>query len=462
MRAVPGFSFYTGDMLLAFLLAASVADWVPVRWPSGDVATLDLLKGTAVNCILLEPPAWSREFSAAAAKQGVDVFGVVKPSKDALEQSRKAKDLGLAGVSLEGEFDDSIRKALGDSKIRFVEIGPRSHMRMEAPALISATSQGVWPGINTVEDAAKAAPSGGPWIDTNTGFLRFARAASDLPVWIANSPPPKTIVPVERYLQAIGDAAMSGARWVVTFEDDFAKRLMAHEPAAVAGWARITQLLGFLEEHKEWREWRPGGEMAVVQDVDSGALLSGGVLDMIAVKHTPVRPAVTRRLNNATLKGASMAVNVDPASLNDAQKQILREFTRSGGSLLTGPPGWKFPSAKPGEITLAKEDLEKLDAIWKELNTMTGRRNLGARLFNVSSMLSNLLVSPDGKQTILHLVNYSNYPVDSVTVHLTGSYKRARIYQPGKKPQDLAIYPIEEGTGVDIDQIKEFGTLLVE
>ena len=449
-------------MLLAFLLAASVADWVPVHWPSGDVKSLELLKGTAVNCILIEPTTWSREFSAAAAKQSVAVLGVVKPSKDALEQARKAKDLGLSGVSLEGEFDVSVGKALTDSNIQFVEIGPRIRMRMEGGALVSATNQGVWAGINTVEDTAKAAPSGGPWIDTNTGFLRFTRAASDLPVWIANAPPPKTIVPVERYLQAIGDAAMSGARWVITFEDDFATRLMAREKAAVEGWSRITQLLAFLEEHKEWRAWRPGGQMAVVQDVESGALLSGGVLDMIAVKHTPVRPAPTRRLNSALMKGSTMAVNVDPASLNDAQKQVLREFTRNGGSLLTGPPGWKFPAAKSGEITLAKEDVEKLDAIWKELNTMTGRRNLGARLFNVSSMLSNLLVSPDGKQTILHLVNYSNYPVDSVTVHLTGTYKRARIFQPGKQPRDLAIYPIEEGSGVDIEQIKEFGTLLVE
>ena len=42
---------------------------------------------------------------------------------------------------------------------------------------------------------------------------------------------------------------------------------------------------------------------------------------------------------------------------------------------------------------------------------MIGRGNLGARLFNVSSMLSNLLVSPMGKQILVHLVNYSNYPL---------------------------------------------------
>ena len=51
---------------------------------------------------------------------------------------------------------------------------------------------------------------------------------------------------------------------------------------------------------------------------------------------------------------------------------------------------------------------------------MIGRRNLGVRLFNVSSMLSNLLASPDGKSAIVHLVNYSDYPVENVDRALPG------------------------------------------
>jgi len=46
---------------------------------------------------------------------------------------------------------------------------------------------------------------------------------------------------------------------------------------------------------------------------------------------------------------------------------------------------------------------------------MIGRRNLGARMFNVSTMLSDLLSSPDGKQVVVQLVNFSDYPVESVT-----------------------------------------------
>jgi len=162
------------------------------------------------------------------------------------------------------------------------------------------------------------------------------------------------------------------------------------------------------------------------------------------------------------MQGAQMAVNVDPESLTQQQRDALRAFTRSGGTLLSGPPGWKFPSLKEGQITLPDEEVKTLDNIWKDLNSMTGRRNLGARLFNVSSMLSNLLSTPDGKQLILHLVNYSDYPVESITVHVLGNYKRARLLTPEGVQKDLEVYPVEEGTGIDIDQLSVIGTLQID
>ena len=361
-------------------------------------------------------------------------------------------------TALEGDFPASLKESLKDSKIAFLEIGARGGMATDT---IAATVQGVWPGINSTEDP-KAAPSGAPWIDTNSGFLKYARAATDVPVWIANAPPTGVFIPVERYLQTIGDAAMTGARWVFAFDANLWARLEKREPKALAEWKRINGLIAFLESHKEWRGYQSKGNMAVVQDASSGALLSGGILDMIAVRHTPVRPVPVPRLSERRLKGSEMAVNVDPASLTDEQKAVLRAYTRGGGTLLQGPPGWKMPSAKPGEITLAKEDLDKLDAIWKEMNTMTGRKNLGARLFNVASMLSNFVVSPDGKQTLLHLVNYSNYAAEAVTIHLLGSYKKATLLTPDDKPKELAIYPVDEGVGVDIEQMQTFATLVLE
>jgi hypothetical protein len=162
------------------------------------------------------------------------------------------------------------------------------------------------------------------------------------------------------------------------------------------------------------------------------------------------------------MQGAKLAVNVDPSSLKEEQKQALRAWTRGGGTLLSGPVTWKFPAPQAGQITLSDADVKTLDDIWKEMNTMTGRRNLGVRLFNVSSMLSNFTGSSDGKENVLQLVNYSGFPVENVTVHVLGKFKSARLLAPGLAPKNVEVYEVEEGTGIDVDSVNVAATLLME
>ena len=451
-------------MLLALFLIAAMPDWVPARWSSNDPKSLELIAQTPINCLLVERANWAQAFNKAAADRRIATLGVVRPGPDAVDQARKAAAIQMTGVVLEGDFDPKVRDALSDSKILTIELPSRSRMRFDGrTSAVIGTYQGLWPGVQIEQDgAAKSAPSGAPWIDTNTGFLRFVRAYTSKPVWIANVPPPKTVIPVQHYLQAVADAEITGARWVIALDDNFNRRLLAGDAKALADWRRIGTELKFYRSHHEWSALRPHSELALVEDVASGALLSGSVLDMIAVKHTPVRPVPNPKLTGEAMKNAKMAVDVDPSSLAAEQKEVLKNFTRGGGTLLSGPPGWKFPMPKEGEITLAKDDFAKLDEIWKEVNSMTGRRNLGARLFNVSSMLSNLLETPDGKQVILHLVNYTDFPVESVTAHILGTFKHARLLTPDGAPKDLPVYPVEEGTAVDIDKIDVVATIVLE
>ena len=454
-------------MLLALVLAASLTDWVPARWISNDPKSLPLLKDTPINCLLLERPQWSPSFAQQAAKQGIVTLGVIHPGPEALESARQANSLHFAGVVMEGTFEAAaekrIRSVLSDSNIKVVELATRARMRFDSTDPVLGTFQGLWPGVRAEENGtAQSGPSGAPWINTNTGFLRFARAATDSTVWIGNQPPEHTAVNVSRYLQAIGDAAMTGARWVVALDGDFARRLLTGDAGAQKDWKQIALHLQYFEDHKEWRGLRAHSELALVEDADSGALLSGGVLDMIAVKHTPVRPVPYRKISPLAFEEAKMAVDVDPSSLSDEQKAVLKAFTKSGGTLLTGPPNWKFTSVKGDAITLEKTDLDKLDEIWKELNSLTGRKNMGARLFNVSSMLSNLLETPDRKQVVLQLVNYTDFPVESLTAHVLGAFHKATLYRPDAPPQKLEVYPVEEGTGIDIDKMGWVATLVLE
>lgn len=461
-------------MVFALLLAlAAPADWVPARWHWLEAKSLELLANTPINCLLVP---WSAEqkaaiasFVPAAASRGVATLAVVSPGGDPIKLSRDAiAGAKMAGVVLEGDFPegtaDRVRDGLADSKAPVIELTSRRRMKLGSSAPVLGTYQGVWPGIEVLEGgAAKAGPSGSPWINTNAGFLRVARAFGASPVWIGNLPPPKRAITVENYLQAIGDAAMVGAHWVVALDEPFETRLRQGDRAAIEQWKRIAGYLRFYEEHPEWRALEPAGKLAIVQDPDNGALLSGGILDMIASRHTPVRAVPPQRLNLEVLKDSSMAVDVNSDALTPQQKEVLKAFTRAGGTLLTGPPGWKDqPALKPDQITLDEKELKRLDDIWHDVQSMIGRRNLGARLFNVSSMLSNLLASKDGKQVLVQLVNYSSYPVESVTVHLLGNFKHARLYTPEGSARDIEVYKNEEGTGIDIDKVSVCAALLVD
>jgi hypothetical protein len=249
-------------MVLAVLLAATAvaADWVPARWASNDPKTLELVAGTPVNCLLVERNLWSPAFSDEAAARSIVILGIVQQAADPAETARQAIQAKLAGIVVEGDVDTvTFRKlagALADAKKIAIQFPPRAAMRFDTAAPVLGTGQGVWPGIRV---EAKAAPTGGPWIDTNSGFLRFARAAVDVPIWIANRPPEKTVLPVARYLQAISDAATVGARWVIALDEPFNARLFAREPKALADWKRICVQLRFFEGHKDWRELKPYG-----------------------------------------------------------------------------------------------------------------------------------------------------------------------------------------------------------
>jgi hypothetical protein len=436
--------------------------WVPVRWPWADARSLELLAGTPVNCLLLRSPA--PEMVAAAQARGVVALAVVTPGGEPSEVDR-ALAAKVDGIVLEGEFPEGAAAgiAANHKDIVVIELTSRSRLPLGSNAPVLGTYQGVWPGIVADEDGArKAGPTASVWIDTNTGFLRAVRAWGRATVWIANQPPPRTVVAATRYLQVIADAGISGAHWVVAFDADLAGRLAARDEAAMGTWRRIAGMLAYFEQHPEWRAMPEGGELAVVQDPGQGGLLSGGILDMIATKHTPVRPIPRQQLSAEALAGATMAVNVDGSALTPEQKEILRAFTRGGGTLLTGPPGWKDPVAPAGGITLEKADLERINDIWHDVNNMIGRRNMGVRLFNVSSMLSNFLAAPGGKTAIVHLVNYSDYPVENVAMHYLGEFKHATLITPGGADKALEVYKTEEGWGVDVDRVAICATVKLE
>ncbi len=449
----------TLGFLAAVPLAAAIppASWVPARWNGTDVRSLDVLAGTPINCLLLSD--YSADFIARATERNLVTLAVLKPGADPADRARKAVHAGSQGVVLEGDFPKGtaarVRDLLTGTRATVVELTSRARMPLDGGEPIVGTYQGVWPGIQVLDNgAAKAAPSGSPWIDTNTGFVRSIRAWGPAAIWLGYVPPAHTVITGERYLEAITDAAIVGARWILALDAEFSGRLEKGDAAALKDWRAIAQVLQFFETNASWRTLPPYGKLAVVQDQED-ALLSGGILDMIAAKHTPVRAIPGQRLTASSLDGASMAVDVDADALTPQQREILKNFARAGNTVLTAPPGWKGQSAlADDQITLDKAELDRLNDIWHDVQSMTGRKNLGVRLFNVSSMLSNVLAANDGKQVIVELANYSSFPIENITVQLLGTFRHAELLTPGAPAKSLDVYTTDEGgTGVDLERV---------
>src|SRR5260370_38723454 len=232
-------------MLFAFFLLAALQDWVPARWNSGDPASLELLAQTPVNCILLESSNWNPDVVKKATGRGIATLGVLHGETDFVGLARHAVSLQMTGVVLEGDFEaaaaDRVKSALANSGLTVIELSVRRHIRLDSRDAILGTSEGLWPGIQIEHGGSvRSGPTSNPWIDTNTGFLRFLRAANDAAQWIGVRPPPKRAVSVDQYGVLMADAAIPGARWGVALDDDLDRRLPAGDPQALARWKKIA------------------------------------------------------------------------------------------------------------------------------------------------------------------------------------------------------------------------------
>jgi hypothetical protein len=451
-------------MLLALFLLAALPDWVPARWHSPDARSLEILSGTPINCILLDSPYWDAALIRQAGDQGIAALAVLHPGDDIQAAAQRAASLHMNGLVLEGDFDPAAVSGLGARfKLPVIELPSRHRLRLDDAGPITGTSDALWPGIEIEHGGSTlTGPTSSPWIDTNSGFLSFFRAATSAALWVAVDPPPGKIYPADRYLQAVGDAAIAGAHWVVSLDKDLERRLIAREPAALRTWQRIAAYVRYFEEHREWRGYRPYSRLALVEDTDNGGLLSAGFTDMISFQHTPVRVVPRRRLSADSLAGVGIVLNIDSAPVNPTEERVLEKFTRDGGTLVAPPPGWKYPALTEKQTAPTRRQLEQMEPAWEVAYRATVRKNFGVRLFNVASTVAALLADQDGASFLVHLLNFTDFAGESITIHALGNWKRARLYSPEAPVKELEVYSIPEGTGIDVERIPVFATVRLD
>lgn len=440
------------------LLIPAVDTCTPARWRDAAPESLELLRGTPVNCLLVEPSAGSADLFRAARERGLLALAVVRGGDTA--PAARALEAGAEGIAAEGPRSEALARLAEERGKPFVEIVPRSELRITPGVKVLATHEGLWAGVRIEKDQTKAQPTGGPWIETNSGFLKFLRAAAPAgaAVWIAH-PAPAEPQPASRYVQAIADAAVCGAKWVLDFDAEFWKMVRAGEPKGKRDWARVMSALRFFQEHEPAR-WADISALAAVIDEQSGGLVSGGIVDMITAKHIPLRAVPPQALPRLSGEVRTL-LTIEPGRLTGEQREAARAVARRGATLVNGPAGWKLEPPPPGKFTYSDEQVKQLDQIWREVNSIIGRRNYGVRVFGAPGMLSTLKESPDGRHLAVIFVNYTDYPVENITLHFTGRMQRARISDL-RGERVLETYEVEDGTGVDLARIEDLAVVVVE
>ena len=488
--------------------AALPAAWIPARWDGGplelarrggdkalanpevreaisrwyDPATLSLLDGTPINCLLLtlsagaDPEVERRqrqlvtEYARRARERGLAVLGLVYPGADPAVAAAAARDAQLDGLVLEGEFPgglafaERIEKALAalGSAALVIPIVPSPLARKTAGKILAV--EGLSPGVT---GGVTASATGEVWLDSNLWLARsFRPDPGRRPVWLSHHP--RDGAP-GIYVRSIADAAAAGARWILTLDDDLRAKLLRRESAALAVWRDIGDCLAFFESHSEWRGFAPFGNVGIILDASGpNPANSEEYLNLVARWRIPYRVIYRSELGAASLAGLRAVLAFDLAPATEAERRILRAFAAAGGLVLSGPSWGGAPKDQSytivaegeGEVAVYKDDTPDPQAVARDLNDLLTTPELGVSVFNTSSVLSFVTVAGDGGRLLIQLVNYATEPAKSISIWITGSFGSARLVAPDSAPVDLPLRRSGGRTEISVPTLAAYGAVL--
>ena len=492
--------------------AGPPAAWVPARWDGGplelarragdkalanpavretisrwyDPATLSLLDGTPVNCLLLTLSAGAgpevekrqrelvTEYARRARARGLAVLGLVYPGADPAAAAAGARDAQLDGLVREGEFPgglafaERLEKALAavHSAAVVIPVVPSPQARKAARQVLAV--EGVSPGVGKAGDGATAGATGGVWIDSNLWLARSLHADPDRrPVWIGHRP--RDGAP-GIYARSIADAAAAGARWILALDDDLRARLLRRDSEALAVWRGIGDSLAFFESHAEWRGFAPFGNVGIVLDVSGpNPANSEEYLNLVARRQIPYRVIYRSQLSAAALAGLRAALAFDLAPATEAERKTLRAFAAGGGLVLSGPSWGGAPKDQSytmlaegeGEIAVYKDDAPDPQSVAQDLNDLVSTPELGVSVFKAPSVLPCVSVAGGGARLLIQLVNYATEPAKSIAIWITGGFGSARLYAPGSAPLDLPVRSSGGRTEITVPALAAYGALVL-
>ena len=527
LKAIPPNSpCYRACSVFLFLLfsirvgiSGGLESWIPARWQGGplelqrraraqtvpadpalretiaqwyDPATLSLLQGTPINCLLV---TWSaggdpeteqqqeqliRTYVREAHKLGISVLGMIYPGRAPSAIVGPAVEAGLDGLILDGEFPDGdhfiaeLRKALRgiNSTSVVIRMTPTEKLTpsMNVPLLVSLNP--AVPRIRESVEGVEATPSSEPWIDSNLWLGVSLRSwGQSHPVWLGERL--AEIAALDDYLRAIADAAAGGCRWILSLSDELQNGLRHKQTQALETWHRMAAYLKFQQEHAGWNEYAPFADFGFIQDSSGRDRNKSDSNLILAVRQRiPLRVIERSQLSPSALEGLQAVHGIGLIQPSEQERKVLSAFAEGGGLVVVGP-SWKtagIPAEQDfvverngkGRVVVYNKEWPEGTSLSKDLIDLLGRENFRVRFFRVTSVLSHVSMDVSGSHVLVQLVNYATYPADSVLVRISGNFRTARWYAPENPVADLAVVKFDRQIEVNIPRLSIYGGLLLE
>src|ERR1035437_63695 len=404
----------------------------PMRWPNTwrDPSALSLLKGSVVNCLLVE--------------RGLDLGAVVARARQDGHQVADVASLP-AGINV---------------------------------------IKGVWPGVKLSEsgtvDQADAGPTGIPWIDSNGWKIRLTSALHPgAAVWV-DAPPKGSRLTAVSYLVAIADAAAHGGRWIISLDDQLAQDVAGQKPAALQTWKLLTGAAAFFEARQVWSSYFPEAVMGIISDFSGkNEFLSNEILNLVARTNQQYRIIVKDKITDSSLSGLKAILYADAEPPAPELRKRSLAFVQAGGRLITGRqwgelpgtlatgqdhPGYAFRVLGKGSVAVAKASLEDPYLIANDAVVLVSHRYELLRLWTPRAASCTFTVAPDRRRAALQMVFYASArAIDGPTVRVAGRYRSAKLWtldQPA--PRDVKLVGQKDAVELQVPRVTTYAGVELE
>jgi hypothetical protein len=445
----------------------------------GLPAALELLKGTPINCLIVNWASGESEDSVQQqalwplieAGRRMDISFVGKITvKDGLEAAVAAgRAAGLSAVMLENAPGNSplwkepaLRAAKGGGQgmvdLPVILQSPRDKVVWEATSPVFSSTDNVWPGVglDTMKgDTAIAGPTGIPWVNSNGWFSLLTRAlAPGKTLWLDVDPPDSArALHPETYCLAVADSRAYGCQWIISLDDRTRMGILKKDPKALDGWAKICATLSFFESHREWATFQSLGVLAVISDFrGENTYLSGEVLNLLNRRQVQFLVMDRPQALAEPIAGLRALLWLDKEPPSPAQLSRLLAFVRQGGLVMAatywGPPGlsgtekdwlfgYKLYNVGQGQIVVPEAGFQDPYQVAVDSHLLVSRRNDFVRLFNPASTNCYSSVDAARKKRLVQVLNYSSSPASYMTLWVNTRIWSGRLWNPEAKDSSL-------------------------